>query len=144
MTAPPQLPVSLIPMPPPPPPKRSSRGKSDEENESETPQAPQQAALKKQGMAESSKEPPPPDQGPEMQTVAEEEEPEQKGVVEEKGLDQEGVEEDIVVSLEWEKTKTLKELKQMCTDKNIPAHGKKSELISRLVAASRVQEGVKQ
>ena len=47
--------------------------------------------------------------------------------------DEEHVE--VVVSLNHsylEKTKTLKELRQMCVDNDISAHGKKSELAARL------------
>lgn len=36
---------------------------------------------------------------------------------------------------ELERTKTLRQLREMCNEKGLPAHGKKSDLVQRLIAA---------
>ena len=47
-------------------------------------------------------------------------------------------EEDVIVveSESLERTKTLKQLRDMCVDRGLPSNGKKSDLIERLVSSS--------
>ena len=125
------LPESLIPATLPVTPKRSKRVQGADEvrapPEEEAPEEgaapPEEKAAPEEGAAPPEEEAAPPEEG-----VAP---PEEEAAPEANTASSEASNE-IIVYEDLQRTKTLRELKEMCLERSLPTHGKKMELVRRI------------